>query len=69
MDAAIALARQGIPDFDRVYPEIMTFGEGMGYSKEELAGIRDGRDLLMLEIGRRFKGWSRPASATSRATS
>jgi hypothetical protein len=55
MDAAIAMARQGIPDFEQVYPEIMNFGEGMGYSKEELGGIRDGRDILMLEIGRRYK--------------
>lgn len=56
MDSALAFARQAIPDFDRIAPQIMQFAEGMGYSKAELAGIRDGRDLAMLEIGRRFQG-------------
>jgi hypothetical protein len=45
MDSALAFARQAVPDFDRLAPQIMQFGEGMGYSKAELAGIRDGRDL------------------------
>ncbi len=50
IDAAVGLARQAFPDFDQRAPAVHQFGGEMGYSAEELAGIRDGRDLAVLTL-------------------
>lgn len=49
-DAAIGLATQAVPDFQERAPAVYAFGGEMGYSKEELAGISDGRDLVVLSL-------------------
>jgi hypothetical protein len=54
IDAAISLASQAIPDFREVFPDIQAFGQEMGYSKEELGAIRDGRDIITLYCARGF---------------
>lgn len=58
MDAAIAMARSvgqahGF-DFDAVAPEVFNFGMEMGFSKGEMAAIRDGREILTLLCARNF---------------
>lgn len=50
VDAAIGLATQALPDFQDRAPAVYEFGGEMGYSKEELAGISDGRDLVVLSL-------------------
>lgn len=50
VDAAIGLASTAFPDFEQRAPAVYGFGGEMGYSKEELAGISDGRDLVVLTM-------------------
>lgn len=50
VDAAIGLASTAFPDFEQRAPSVYGFGGEMGYSKEELAGISDGRDLVVLTM-------------------
>ncbi|MCP3735627.1 hypothetical protein M9979_12160 [Sphingomonas sp. RP10(2022)] len=50
VDAAIGLASTAFPDFETRAPAVYGFGGEMGYSKEELAGISDGRDLVVLTM-------------------
>lgn len=50
VDAAIGLASQAVPDFQERAPSVYAFGGEMGYSKEELARISDGRDLVVLSL-------------------
>lgn len=52
IDAGIELARQAIPDFDQVAPEIFSFANEMGYTNEELAELTDGRALSTLYLAR-----------------
>lgn len=60
VEAAIGLASQALPDFSERAPAVFAFGGEMGYSKDELAGISDGRDLVVLSLadmaGRLIKG-------------
>lgn len=49
-DAAIELASTAIPDFVNKAPALQAFGHEMNYSKEELDGITDGRDLVTLYL-------------------
>lgn len=50
VDAAIGLASTAFPDFETRAASVYGFGGEMGYSKEELAGISDGRDLVVLTM-------------------
>ena len=49
-DAAIELASTAIPDFVAKAPAIQAFGQEMNYTREELNGITDGRDLVTLYL-------------------
>jgi hypothetical protein len=50
VEAAIGLATQALPDFQERAPAVMAFGGEMGYSRAELEGISDGRDLVVLSL-------------------
>jgi hypothetical protein len=52
VDTAIGFAETYIPDFRTEYPQIRSFGEEIGYSKAELNGITDGRDIVTLNLAR-----------------
>lgn len=52
--AAVDLATQAMPDFAERAPAIYSFGGEMGYSQDELAGVSDGRDLVVLGLAEKF---------------
>jgi hypothetical protein len=47
---AFHLASRAIPDFAERAPAILSFGNEMGYSADELRGIADGRDMVTLYL-------------------
>lgn len=49
-DAAVALASSAIPEFAKRAPAIRAFGQEMGFSPEEVAGIVDGRQIVTLYL-------------------
>lgn len=50
VDAAIGLASLALPDFQERAARVYAFGNAVGYSQQELAGISDGRDLITLSL-------------------
>lgn len=52
LDEAIGFAETYIPDFQKNAPQVFGFGEEIGYSKEELGRITDGRDIVTLNLAR-----------------
>lgn len=54
VDAALELAATAIPDFANAIKPTLLFGTEMGYSREEIGGITDGRDLVVLYLAERF---------------
>ncbi len=51
IDSAFELASRAIPDLPKVYPEMYSFGQEMQFSDDELRGIEDGREMVMLYLG------------------
>ena len=49
-EAGVALASSIIPDFAKRAPEIADFGVSMGFSDQEIAGVTDGRQILVLHM-------------------
>lgn len=49
---AVGFARAHLHDFDGAWPEMKTLGLELGYTAEEISGIRDGRDLVTLGLAR-----------------
>ena len=52
LDNAIDFAAKYVPDFGQVFPQMREFGSALGYTPEELDGISDGRDLVVLNLAR-----------------
>lgn len=52
IDDAIEFAGTYIPDFQTTAPQVFSFGEEMGYTREEVQAITDGRDLVTLNLAR-----------------
>lgn len=52
IDDAIDFAATYIPDFQNTAPDILSFGSEVGYTEQELNGISDGRDLVVLNLAR-----------------
>lgn len=48
--AAVELAETAIPGFGQLAGQVRGFGREMNFSEEELAGIRDGRQLVTLHL-------------------
>jgi hypothetical protein len=51
-DTAIEVGDKYIPDFRETYPAMVQFAHDVGYSQEEVNGIDDGRDLIILNLAR-----------------
>lgn len=49
-DEAIGFAGKYIPDFAKTAPAMQSFGMEMGFTPEEVAGIDDGRQLVVLYL-------------------
>lgn len=52
VDQAIAFGAQHITDFPNVYPQMREFAQAVGYTDEEIDGVADGRDLVVLNLAR-----------------